>query len=191
MEAETALQLQQEIAPYTTQLIRKLDHTSSRQEDGRRASTPALWPLVKLVRVGLKNVRLVEHLTIADLPGTRDKHQVRHDTTQDHLLDCDAVWMVAGIDRIIASSELAGEIDSTYNILAHLPSDRIAVICTHSEDKTETTLKNLRTKGYDMTVAVDAAKQVQVLERSMEKEKKRIKNCDMTKEQWLTRAENE
>lgn len=40
----------------------------------------ALWPLIDGVAVGVRDSRILKHVTLVDLPGTADTNQVRIDT---------------------------------------------------------------------------------------------------------------
>jgi len=160
VEASTSKELRHMLSPFSTS---KALH---------RKTNPgaALWPLVDRIRIGLKGVRILEHLIFADLPGVSDKNQVRVVTTMQHLHKCDCVWLVASIDRIVSSSVLAQEIDKTFERFGYDNSSRVTVVCTHIESKTEKTLTDLKAKRYNVAQLEKTRKTIQMLEREIKKQ---------------------
>lgn len=160
IEVHTATELRKALAPYTT----------SKSVHRNLNSQPALWPLVDKVVVGIKGVRLLEHLIFADLPGVEDKNSTRVATTREHLHKCDVVWVIASIDRVVSSNSLATELDRTFERFGDTDSNRVAVICTHSDQKTDGTLKDLKNKRYNIVSPEAVRKSVQMLEREVKKQ---------------------
>lgn len=89
-----------------------------------------VWPLVKKIIIGVKGNRILDHLTIVDLPGISDSCQVRSNACQDVLRECDALWIVHKIDRIVTEKS----VDTLFNTYKERFANRIAVICTRAED---------------------------------------------------------
>jgi len=181
IEATTPSQLRKALSPYTT----------SRSVHRNLTSPPALWPLVDTVSVGIKGVLLLEHLIFADLPGIQDKNRVRVATTQAHLQKCDVVWIVANIDRVASSSTLAEMLDRTFDRFAYTSSDRIAVICTHSDDKTDGTLKDLKRRKFNVESAEALNKVALTLEREVKKQKVKLAKAKTSAEKVKLREDIE
>lgn len=115
-EADTKGEFRKEIDPLVT----------SSSNDGE----PSLWPLVKFVRIGIKGSRILENITIADLPGISDTNQVKVNACLDRLRTCDGLWIVAPISRAVDSVT----VDSLFARYEERFRDRIAIICTRTDD---------------------------------------------------------
>ena len=80
-------------------------------------------------------------LVLADLPGLQDTNLARLKATQDYLMQCHNVFIIAKISRAITDQSLKS---SLYYVLSkHAPLEweasagrefKLAVICTRSED---------------------------------------------------------
>jgi hypothetical protein len=64
----------------------------------RERAESSFWPLVKRVRVGLDDKLIVKYATFVDCPGIDDKNKMRALAFEDHIRDCDQLWIVARID---------------------------------------------------------------------------------------------
>ncbi|RFU23756.1 hypothetical protein B7463_g12581, partial [Scytalidium lignicola] len=107
-----------------------------------------LWPFTKVIRVYLSSQVLKTGIVLADLPGLQDTNLAQVRTTQDYLLRCDHIFIVAKISRAITDQSLKS---SLYYVLSkHIPLEweasagrflNLAVICTRAEDINEKTAR--------------------------------------------------
>ncbi|KFY95308.1 hypothetical protein V500_02839 [Pseudogymnoascus sp. VKM F-4518 (FW-2643)] len=93
------------------------------------------WPFTKIIRVYLGADVLKTGVVLADLPGLHDTNLARVKATQDYLLRCDHIFVVAKISRAITDQSLKS---SLYSILSQ-----------HSE------LEWKESAGKSMKIAVD------------------------------------
>ncbi|KID65368.1 Dynamin, GTPase domain protein, partial [Metarhizium hybridum] len=99
------------------------------------------WPFTKIIRVYINAQILKTGIVLADLPGLQDTNLARVKATQDYLMKCNSVFIVANISRAITDQSLKS---SLFSVLSrHVPLEleesgakalRIAVICTRAED---------------------------------------------------------
>ncbi|KFY06936.1 hypothetical protein V492_07602 [Pseudogymnoascus sp. VKM F-4246] len=93
------------------------------------------WPFTKIIRVYLQAEVLKTGIILADLPGLHDTNLARVKATQDYLLRCDHIFIVAKISRAITDQSLKS---SLYSVLSR-----------HAELEWE------ESAGKSMKVAVD------------------------------------
>ncbi|CAG9951905.1 unnamed protein product [Clonostachys rosea f. rosea IK726] len=74
------------------------------------------WPFTKVIRVYLESRVLETGLVIADLPGLQDTNLARVRATQDYLMKCSNIFVVAKISRAITDQSLKS---SLYSVLPH------------------------------------------------------------------------
>ncbi|XP_030591786.1 nuclear GTPase SLIP-GC-like [Archocentrus centrarchus] len=93
------------------------------------------WPLVKCVTVKVPNNRLLQHVTLVDLPGNGDCNKSRDEMWKRIAGECSTVWIVAEIKRA-ASKGAAWEIlKSVSGLIGHGGEcQRIHFICTKTDD---------------------------------------------------------
>ncbi|CAK7222837.1 hypothetical protein SBRCBS47491_004998 [Sporothrix bragantina] len=99
------------------------------------------WPFTKIIRVYLGSKILEAGVVLTDLPGLHDTNLARVRVTQDYLLRCDHVLLVAKIARARTDQSLRS---SLFLALAqHVPAEweasgprrfNITVVCTRTED---------------------------------------------------------
>ncbi|KAK4990768.1 hypothetical protein LTR50_002304 [Elasticomyces elasticus] len=109
---------------------------------------PSLWPLAKKISVGIKDCHILENLTLVDLPGVDDTNEVRVNATHEYLRSCDALWIVARIDRIITNRDL----DNMLERYAERFGENLAVVATRSDDINDMSIlaHDLRSYGYSL-----------------------------------------
>ncbi|OBT81787.1 hypothetical protein VE02_09856 [Pseudogymnoascus sp. 03VT05] len=73
------------------------------------------WPFTKIIRVYLQADVLKTGIILADLPGLHDTNLARVKATQDYLLRCNYIFIVAKISRAITDQSLKS---SLYSILS-------------------------------------------------------------------------
>lgn len=108
---------------------------------------PALWPLVQRVCIGVRGSRVLEKLTIIDLPGISDTNETRVNLTKEYVKSCNYVWIVAHISRVVDD----GQVFHLLSKYGKAFKGDIMVICTHSERQPQAvqapTRKRLRYRG--------------------------------------------
>ncbi|OBT96981.1 hypothetical protein VE01_05489 [Pseudogymnoascus verrucosus] len=99
------------------------------------------WPFTKIIRVYLQADVLKTGIILADLPGLHDTNLARVKATQDYLLRCNYIFIVAKISRAITDQSLKSSLYSILSRHAELEweesagkSMKVAVVCTKSED---------------------------------------------------------
>lgn len=99
------------------------------------------WPFTKIIRVYLNSHVLKTGVVLADLPGLQDTNLARVRSTQDYLVKCDNIIIVANISRAITDQSLKSSL--FFALSRHVPTEweqsgaqkfKIAVVCTKSED---------------------------------------------------------
>ncbi|OBT59443.1 hypothetical protein VE04_00611 [Pseudogymnoascus sp. 24MN13] len=102
------------------------------------------WPFTKIIRVYIEAQILKSGIILADLPGLHDTNLARVKATQDYLLRCDHIFVVARISRAITNQSLKSSLLSVVSKHAGQELDgsrgesmKIAAVCTNSEDINE------------------------------------------------------
>ncbi|KAH7316951.1 hypothetical protein B0I35DRAFT_434291 [Stachybotrys elegans] len=104
-------------------------------------SQDRFWPFTKIIRVYLSSQILKTGLVLADLPGLHDTNLARVRATQDYLIKCDNIIIVAKISRAITDQSLKSSLFHVFS--QHVPAEweqsgaqnfKVAVVCTRSED---------------------------------------------------------
>ncbi|KAL9585820.1 MAG: hypothetical protein Q9212_001298 [Teloschistes hypoglaucus] len=93
-------------------------------------ATPSLWPIVTVVRIGLRAPLLKRGVIIADLPGLSDVNRTRTHITNAYIHSCDHIFLVAPIARV-QTDKLVDQRIAEY-ITRFGP--RVSLICTKSDD---------------------------------------------------------
>jgi GTPase SAR1 family protein len=157
---------------------------------------PSLWPLLRHVSIGVRASRVLENVTLIDLPGISDTNQSRVELTHDFIGSCDYIWIVAPISRAVDDATVF-QLLSRYG--KHFKGI-LCVICTHSDDgiiASETKLVNyFRQEDQDVTQYValsDRMKakkpEITALKAQIAQVKKKKKKA--TKQQMLDVREEE
>ncbi|CAG2005293.1 unnamed protein product [Fusarium graminearum] len=99
------------------------------------------WPFTKIIRVYLNSQVLKTGVVLADLPGLQDTNLARVGATQDYLIKCDNILIVAKISRAITDQSLKSSL--FYVLSRHMPMEweqsgtqrlNVSVVCTKSEE---------------------------------------------------------
>ena len=93
-----------------------------------RFEAPALWPLVRKVRIGIEGPRILEYIVLVDLPGLDDTNQIRVNTSYDTMRSCDTIWVVTKIARAITDTTV------DYLLMRYGRSFKMVVICTGTDE---------------------------------------------------------
>jgi GTPase SAR1 family protein len=91
---------------------------------------PSLWPLIGHVSIGVRDSRVLEKVTLVDLPGISDTNESRVELTHEFIGSCDYIWIVAPISRAVDDATVF-QLLSRYGKLF---KGMLCVICTHSDD---------------------------------------------------------
>ncbi|KAI5368171.1 hypothetical protein Slin15195_G033050 [Septoria linicola] len=168
---------------------------------------PTLWPLVKFVRVGVRCSRVLEHVSLADLPGISDTNAFKVNAANDCLRQCDGLWIVAPIGRA-ANNTTVGNLFSKYEESFR---ENIAIICTRAEDdispalashyetekQTSAAYDKAANKSRDIHVKLNQAKRTLQLRKSSKNTKEKSKQVKQHQrevkklEKQKAKAENE
>ncbi|XEV04523.1 hypothetical protein FSHL1_009810 [Fusarium sambucinum] len=99
------------------------------------------WPFTKIIRVYLDSQVLKTGVVLADLPGLQDTNLARVRATQDYLIKCDTILIVAKISRAITDQSLKSSL--FYVLSRHMPMEleqsgtqklNVSVVCTKSDE---------------------------------------------------------
>ncbi|KAI7383354.1 hypothetical protein KC336_g18393, partial [Hortaea werneckii] len=125
---------------------------------------PTLWPLVKKVRIGIEGPRILQYITLVDLPGLDDTNRVRVDASYEIMSTCDAIWVVAKIDRAITETG----VDSL--LMRYGKAFKMVMICTGTDDNIDAGLASyLEGEGQDVGNHEKLLKQEVGLRKQFEK----------------------
>ncbi|KAI6891891.1 hypothetical protein KC318_g12729 [Hortaea werneckii] len=125
---------------------------------------PTLWPLVKKVRIGIDGPRILQYITLVDLPGLDDTNRVRVDASYEIMATCDAIWVVAKIDRAITETG----VDSL--LMRYGKEYKMVMICTGTDDNIDAGLASyLEGEGHDIGDHEQLLKQEVRLRKQFEK----------------------
>ncbi|THX17187.1 hypothetical protein D6D13_01030 [Aureobasidium pullulans] len=111
IEADRAFQLNKALSPFLS-------------SGGSSDTKPRLWPLVFKVSIGVRGCRVLENLTIADLP-------VRVKASKNYIRSSDYLWIVAPIGRCVTDTT----VDTILFEFGERFAGRLAIICTKIDDK--------------------------------------------------------
>lgn len=70
-----------------------------KEKEKTKPGDPALWPLIRLVRVKCKSKALSCGAVLVDLPGVADANLARSSIAKEYMKKCDCVWIAAPITR--------------------------------------------------------------------------------------------
>ncbi|CEI60224.1 unnamed protein product [Fusarium venenatum] len=99
------------------------------------------WPFTKIIRVYLDSQVLKTGVVLSDLPGLQDTNLARVRATQDYLIKCDTILIVAKISRAITDQSLKSSL--FYVLSRHMPMEwehsgtqklNVSVVCTKSDE---------------------------------------------------------
>ncbi|KAK4896001.1 hypothetical protein LTR49_028196 [Elasticomyces elasticus] len=108
---------------------------------------PSLWPLVKQVCIGVVGSRVLDKVTIVDLPGISDTNETRIKVVRDFIKTCDHLWVVSPVGRIV-DDLLTNEMISRNGKIF---KGRVAIIATKSDTDIDPNLaEELQNEGHDL-----------------------------------------
>ncbi|KAG8685886.1 hypothetical protein FRC08_012861 [Ceratobasidium sp. 394] len=129
-----------EIAQYIDSKDQK--RNKGKAKESLKADIPALWPLVRLVRMCCNAEALSCGAVLVDLPGVADANLARSNIAKKYMKKCDRIWIVAPITRAVddkTAKDLLGEAFRTQLMMGMLGDgnydDRmISFIATKTDD---------------------------------------------------------
>ncbi|KAI9514759.1 hypothetical protein NQZ68_030949 [Dissostichus eleginoides] len=108
----------------------KIKYTRSESKDVKRL----YWPLVKCVTVRVPKNRLLQHVTLVDLPGNGDRNKSRDTMWKKFVGSCSTVWIVAEINRAASEKESWEILEESCSLMGNGGECRqIHFICTKSD----------------------------------------------------------
>ncbi|KAG9698657.1 hypothetical protein KCU95_g2420, partial [Aureobasidium melanogenum] len=110
-------------------LRRSLNHVLSSGTSSD--NEPRLWPLVLKVSIGIQGCRFLQNLIIVDMPGISDISRVRVRASRNYLRNCDALWIVAPVQRCVSDTG----VDSILFEYGERFAGRLILICTKIDDR--------------------------------------------------------
>ncbi|XP_062426717.1 uncharacterized protein LOC134137583 isoform X2 [Rhea pennata] len=108
----------------------------SRTDNLRDMRGGEFWPIVKCVKIRVPKADVLKTgAVLVDLPGIRDSNAARDNAAKEYLKNCNAVWVVANINRAV-DDKTAKEM-LNINLRRQLLMDgqyrRLAFICTKTD----------------------------------------------------------
>ncbi|XP_034075651.1 nuclear GTPase SLIP-GC-like [Gymnodraco acuticeps] len=105
-------------------------YTRSESKDVKRL----YWPLVKCVTVRVPKNRLLQHVTLVDLPGNGDRNKSRDTMWKKLVGSCSTVWIVTEINRAASEKESWEILEESCSLMGNGGECRqIHFICTKSD----------------------------------------------------------
>ncbi|KAJ4027854.1 hypothetical protein NW752_000099 [Fusarium irregulare] len=157
------------------------------------------WPFTKIIRVYLDSPVLKTGVVLADLPGLQDTNLARVRATQDFLIKCDTIMIVAKISRAITDQSLKSSL--FYVLSRHMPMEweqsgtqrlNVAVVCTKSK---EINVRNARAEfcGPNRPISVETMtrldNEIEAAKSSGDRDRKKV--AKKQQELLLVQARNE
>ncbi|XP_034075834.1 nuclear GTPase SLIP-GC-like [Gymnodraco acuticeps] len=106
-------------------------YTRSESKDVKRW----YWPLVKCVTVRVPKNRLLQHVTLVDLPGNGDRNKSRDRMWKKLVGSCSTVWIVAEINRAASKKESWEILEESCSLMGNGGEcQQIHFICTKSDE---------------------------------------------------------
>ena len=115
--AETVEGIAEHLRPYVTAM-------------NERTIKPCPWPLIKVVRVGMRSSFLERGVVLVDLPGTSDVNFARASASANNRRGCDFHFVVTQSHRAETERSVHEALETGFNQLG----SKVALICTRNED---------------------------------------------------------
>ncbi|KAF2478666.1 hypothetical protein BDY17DRAFT_56323 [Neohortaea acidophila] len=154
---------------------------------GRKFDQPALWPLIRQVSIFVRGPRILNDITIVDLPGISDTNESRANLTKEYIKSCDCVWIVSRIDRVV-DDDTALRLLSTYG---RVFKGSVAVICTRSDDnianEQQQLAEDLQSRGQDMARFQQITINLKTIETQIAQAKSKLRTARASGAQAVTK----
>ncbi|KAK0753134.1 Dynamin family-domain-containing protein [Schizothecium vesticola] len=108
---------------------------SSDKLDGQPAKME-YWPLVKVVKIFLRNPILETGLVIVDLPGVQDSNAARSAVASKYIQNCSGLWVVAPITRAVDDKTAHNLMGTTFRRQMQFDGayGNMSFICSKTDD---------------------------------------------------------
>ncbi|KAI6813986.1 hypothetical protein KC340_g16273 [Hortaea werneckii] len=141
---------------------------------------PALCHLINKVTVGARDSRLLQYVTLADLPGTSDVDQVRAAIAQEFLQQCDAVLIFEPMARCVDHPSAERNIA----INAERFGNKMVFVVTRLDDNVDDALaQTMRKKGQSIGDYFVIAAQIKQLDSELMQIKREVEKRRAVKRQ--------
>ncbi|XP_033986458.1 nuclear GTPase SLIP-GC-like [Trematomus bernacchii] len=111
----------------------KYTGSESKEEDAKDVKK-YYWLLVKCVTVRGPKKGLLQHVTLVDLPGNRDRNKTRDTMWKKVVGSCSTVWIVAEINRAASEKESWEILEESCSLMGNgHECQQINLICTKSD----------------------------------------------------------
>ncbi|KAG8698906.1 hypothetical protein FRC08_005636 [Ceratobasidium sp. 394] len=113
------------------------DKDADKTKGKSKAGDPALWPLIRSVRVKCKSNALSCGAVLVDLPGVADANLARSSIAKEYMKKCDCIWIAAPITRAVddkTAKDLLGEAFRTQLMNGNYDDSTITFIATKTDD---------------------------------------------------------
>ncbi|XP_033998838.1 nuclear GTPase SLIP-GC-like isoform X2 [Trematomus bernacchii] len=125
LRCDTAKELSAKLVKYT--------RSESKEEDAKDVKR-CYWSLVKCVTFRVPNNRLLQHVTLVDLPGNGDRNKSRDRMWKKLVGSCSTVWIVAEINRAASEKESWEILEESCSLMGNGGEcQQIHFICTKSD----------------------------------------------------------
>lgn len=136
-------------------------------------SKPGLWPIVKIIRLGLGGIKLLQTNTITDWPGSDDTNRIRAKAAAERIYHCDEIWIVSSADRI------GTDPSATTNLVRYGNDVPCTVICTCIDEKLDEGLaQEMEKDGEDIGNHDDLLEKEKKLAEKIRSTETKIKTRD-------------
>ncbi|KAG8902264.1 hypothetical protein FRC00_014089, partial [Tulasnella sp. 408] len=98
-----------------------------------KAEGPALWPLIRIVKVRCPAKALESGAVLVDLPGTADANAARSSIAQGYMQRCQCVWILAPITRAVDDKTAKGQSPSSL-LAAIYDTSTVTFVATKTDD---------------------------------------------------------
>ncbi|KAH6653996.1 hypothetical protein BKA67DRAFT_658330 [Truncatella angustata] len=94
------------------------------------------WPLIKVVRIFTRSEVLSMGTTLVDLPGAHDSNAARAAVASTYMQKCDAVWIVAAIQRAVDDKTAQNLLGQSFKLQLKFDCkySQISFICSKTDD---------------------------------------------------------
>ncbi|QRV77492.1 GTPase SLIP-GC protein [Ceratobasidium sp. AG-Ba] len=113
------------------------DKDKDKKKEKSGPGDPALWPLIRSVRVKCKANALSCGAVLVDLPGVADANLARSSIAKDYMKKCDCIWIAAPITRAVddkTAKDLLGEAFRTQLMNGNYDDSTVTFIATKTDD---------------------------------------------------------
>ncbi|RMX96534.1 hypothetical protein D0868_11131 [Hortaea werneckii] len=168
-EADNVDDLNAQLSPYTT--------------EHHDFEVPVLCHLINRVTIGARESRILQYITLADLPGTSDVNQVRAALAHEFRQQCDAVLVFEPIARCVDHPSAERNIATN----AERFSTNMALVVTRSDDNVDDALaQNMHKKGQSIGDYFLIGSQIKQLDTQLMQIKRKIEKRRGAKRQKTT-----